>query len=180
MKKILIINGHPNKESYNFALHSKYKQGAFRSDGEIKEIITTELKFNLILQYGYSKRTELETDLLEAWKKVQWADHIVWIFPMWWGMMPALLKGFIDRMFLPGFAFQYKENSPMWDKLLKGKTSHILCTIDYPVWYYKWVLREPGINAMKKMILGFCGIKTTKVTYIGPVRGSSQMQREEW
>jgi Putative NADPH-quinone reductase (modulator of drug activity B) len=62
--------------------------------------------------YGYRKRTELEPDLLQAWDMLQWAEHIVWIYPTWWASPPALLKGFIERLFLPGFTFEYQEKSP--------------------------------------------------------------------
>jgi NAD(P)H dehydrogenase (quinone) len=160
MKKILIINGHPNKESFNYGLSEAYKKGAEKSGNEVKEILVGELEFGPNLQYGYQKRTELEPDLLKAWKKIEWAEHIVWIYPLWWGFMPAILKGFIDRLFLPNFAFQYKENSTQWDKLLKGKTAHIINTMDYPVWYYRWFLRERGTKIMKNMILSFVGVSS--------------------
>lgn len=173
MKNILIINGHPNAESFNTALVESYKKGALKSGAKISEINIRDLKFNPNLEHGYSQRMELEPDLLEAWKKMNDANHLVFVFPMWWGFTPAMLKGFFDRILLPGFAFKYRENSNLWDKLLKGKTAHIICTTDYPIFYYKWILREPGIKTIRKMILGFCGIKTTKTTYIGPVRNSS-------
>jgi NAD(P)H dehydrogenase (quinone) len=179
MKKIVIINGHPNKESYNYALHAAFASASTAKGNTVEEICLADMDFNPILRHGYSKRTELEPDLLAAWEKIQGADHIVWIYPMWWGMMPALLKGFIDRLFLPGMAFRYRDNSPMWDKLLKGKSSEIICTLDYPVWYYKWILGEPGTKAMRKMILDFCGIKNTRTTYVGPIRNSTDAFREK-
>jgi len=173
MKNILIINGHPNAVSFNNALADAYKKGALSQNALIDAINIRELNFNPNLEFGYSKRSELEPDLLLAWEKIKKADHLVFIFPMWWGFMPAMMKGFFDRMLLPGFAFKYRENSMLWDKLLKSKTAHIICSTDYPVFYYKWILREPGIKTIRKMILNFCGIKTTKTTYIGPIRNSS-------
>jgi putative NADPH-quinone reductase len=180
MKKILVINGHPNKASFNYGLSEAYKKGAEKSGNKIKEIFVGELEFNPNLQFGYQKRTELEPDLLEAWEDIKWAEHIVWIYPLWWGFMPTILKGFIDRLFLPNFAFQYKENSTQWDKLLKGKTAHIVNTMDYPVWYYKWFLRARGTKIMKNMILNFVGIKTIKTTYIAPIKNSNLEFREKW
>ncbi len=179
MMKILIINGHPDKESYNFELYRAYKKGAAKTGTAIEEIILTDLNFNPILKYGYRVRTELEPDLLDAWNKILRSDHIVWIFPLWWGFMPALLKGFIDRVFLPELAFKYRTGSEIVEKLLKGKTAHIICTLDYPVWYYKLVMAQSGIKAIRKMILSFCGIKTTRTTYIGPIRNSSNAFRKK-
>jgi putative NADPH-quinone reductase len=136
MKKILIINGHPNKESFNFGIVDAYKKGALSSLSEVKEIVVSELQFSPNLKYGYQKRTDLEPDLIEAWENIIWADHLVWVHPVWWGGLPAITKGFIDRLFLPGYAFRYRENSNWWDKLLAGKTARIITTIDQPSWYY--------------------------------------------
>ncbi len=180
MKKILIINGHPNPDSFSAGLSEAYKKGAEKSRNEIKEIDLGKLRFNLNLSFGYQKRTDLEPDLLEAWEKITWAEHMVWIYPQWWGFMPALLKGFIDRLFLPGIAFKYRENSVQWDKFLTGKTAHLIHTMDYPVWYYKWFLRERGIKIMKKQILDFVGIKTVKTTLIAPIKNNTEAFRQKW
>ena len=180
MKKILIINGHPNLESLNNALAESYKNGALASNAEVKEIHIGSLNFNPNLAFGYQKRTELEPDLLDAWDKILWANHLVWIHPVWWGGLPAITKGFIDRLFLPGFAFQYRENSVWWDKLLNGKTAHIITTLDQPSWYYKIIYGNPSVNQLKKSTLEFCGIKPVKVTYVGIIKNSSLENRHKW
>jgi putative NADPH-quinone reductase len=180
MKKILIINGHPNAESFNNGLFEAYKKGARTTGTEIREIVIKDLQFNPNLQFGYQKRTELEPDLLDAWEKIKWADHLVWVHPVWWGGLPAIMKGFIDRLFLPGFVFQNRENSVWWDKLLTGKTGHIITTMDQPGWYYWLVFGQPSINQLKKSTLEFCGIKPVKVTRIGPIKHSTLSWREKW
>ena len=180
MKKILVINGHPNRDSFNFGLFEAYKNGALASGAEIKEIVITDLIFNPNLQFGYQKRTELEPDLLDAWEKIKWADHLVWVHPVWWGGLPAITKGFIDRLFLPGFAFQYRENSVWWDKLLIGKTAHIITTLDQPSWYYWFVFGRPSVNQLKKSTLEFCGITPVKVTYVGPIKNTELPLRKKW
>lgn len=180
MKKILIINGHPNIESFNFGIAESYKKGALSSNAQVETIVIADLKFNPNLQFGYQKRTELEPDLLDAWQKIQNADHLVWIHPVWWGGLPAITKGFIDRLFLPGMAFQYRENSVWWDKLLKGKTAHIITTLDQPSWYYRLFYARPSVNQLRKSTLEFCGIKPVKLSYIGIVKGSTEQQRKKW
>lgn len=180
MKKIALINGHPNHESFNFALAEAYKKGAENSGAEIKEIIIRDLDFNPNLQFGYQKRMELESDLIKAWEIIQWADHLVWVHPVWWGGLPAVTKGFIDRLFLPGLAFKYRENSVWWDKLLTGKTAHIITTLDQPSWYYRIFYGRPSINQLKKSTLEFCGIKPVKVTYIGIIKNAKEEQRKKW
>lgn len=180
MKKILIINGHPNKESFCNAIAKSYQQGSSASGNEVELLHVRDLDFNLSLGNGYSRDTELEPDVLIAQHKIKWANHIVVIHPVWWGSVPALLKGFFDRVLLPGFAFKYKENSPLWNKLLIGKTGHIIYTTDTPIWLYRVLFLSPSVNQVKKRTLQFCGISPVKVTAIGPVRKSSQEFREQW
>lgn len=180
MKKIVIINGHPNPSSLNRALAEAYQKGAEKSGAEVKLIHIGELNFNPSLQFGYQQRTEQEPDLVEAWQKMVWADHLVWVHPVWWGGLPAVMKGFIDRVFLPGFAFRYRENSPWWDKLLKGKTAHIITTLDQPSWFYSIYFGKPSVNQLKKCTLAFCGVKTQKVTYFGPVKSATDAQKAKW
>ena len=180
MKKILIINGHPDKNSFCFGLAEAYMNGVLHSNSEVKQIIIRDLKFNPNLEYGYEKRTVLEPALLEAWEKIKWADHLVWVHPVWWGGLPAITKGFIDRLFLPGLAFRYRENSVWWDKLLKGKTAHIITTLDQPSLYYWFVFGRPSVNQLKKTVLQFCGITPVRVTYVQPVRNSKIEFRNKW
>lgn len=180
MKKILLINGHPDKKSFCYALHKAYKKGALKTTTEFKEIYVTDLEFNPNLEFGYRKRTTLEPDLLEAQEKIKWADHIVWIYPVWWGSYPAILKGFLDRVFLPGFAFQKRDNSQWWDKFLTGKTSRVISTLDQPTWYYKLINKQPSNYAIKKLTLNFIGIKKVNFTTIGSLRLSKDTYRANW
>jgi len=180
MKKVLIIQGHPDANSFNYAISDAYQQGVESAGGEVQVIKVGEITFNPNLQYGYRQRTELEPDLEKAREQILWAEHIVVVHPLWWGGVPALLKGFIDRVFLPGFAFEYRENSVWWDKLLKGRTGRIICTMDQPYFYYNWVNGKPAINQLKKMTMEFCGIAPTGVTTFGPIRSSELEQRKKW
>lgn len=180
MKNILIINGHPNRESFNFGIMNAYREGAEKAGAKVQQIIIADLQFDPNLKYGYQKRTDLEPDLLEAWGKILWADHLVWVHPVWWGGFPAIMKGFIDRLFLPGLAFKYRENSVWWDKLLAGKTAHIITTMDQPGWYYRMFFGRPSINQLKKSILEFCGVKPVKVSIIGIIKTSDETQRRKW
>lgn len=180
MKKILIINGHPDKKSFCFALAESYKTGAETNGDECQLVHLIDLKFNPILTYGYRLVSELEPDLLKIQKDILDADHLVFVYPTWWGTYPALLKGFIDRVFLPNFAFKYHKDSPFWDKLLKGKTARLIVTMDSPKWYYWLIYRSPGHNSMKRTILEFCGIKPVKITTFAPLKSSSDSERKKW
>lgn len=180
MKNILIINGHPDKESFNYALSDAYKKGLRKTDSIITQINIADLEFNPNLEFGYRKRMELEPDLVIAINKIKMADHIVWIFPMWWYGYPALMKGFIDRIFLPGITYQPIEGKPLPEKLLKGKSARLIITADTPKWYDFLFMKSPTINQFKKGTLQFCGINPVKVTYIAPIKNSNSDFRKKW
>jgi NAD(P)H dehydrogenase (quinone) len=179
-KNILVIMGHPDTNSFCGSLTKAYIESAKVTSSEIRELQLSKLKFDPILWNGYNKFQELEPDLVKAQELIQWSNHIVFVYPNWWGTMPALMKGFFDRAFLPGFAFKYRENSHLWDKLLTGRTAHLIVTMDTPPWYYRWIYHRPGHNEMKRTILGFCGIKVIKISEFALIKGSNQRKREKW
>jgi len=154
--KILIINGHPDKESYNFALAEAYEAGAKKSGAEVQTIHIRDLSFNPNLEFGYRKRTELEPDLLAAQEALKSAEHLVWVYPVWWGSYPAIMKGFLDRV------------------------SRIICTMDQPSWFYRLINRAPSHHSMKKLTMNFIGVKKVRITAIGPLRLSSVDFRQKW
>lgn len=180
MKNILILNGHPNKNSLNFAFAEAYYRGAVDAGAKVSFIHIADLTFNPNLAFGYQHRMELEPDLVASLEKIKAADHLVWVHPVWWGGMPALMKGFIDRLFLPGIAFRYRENSVWWDKLFSGKTARIITTLDQPSWYCRMFFGRPSVNQFKKSVLQFCGISPVKITYISVVKTSTPEQRLKW
>lgn len=170
MKKILVINGHPNSDSFNGALAERYSSGAKTAGHTVKLIHLGHLEFDPILHKGYKEIQELEPDLLQIQKDILWADHLVIVFPMWWGTVPALLKGFLDRTFLPGFAFKYHKKDPFWDKLLKGRTGRIIFTTDAPGWWNFLINRDPAIHMMKTSVLKFSGITPVGVTQLTEIK----------
>ena len=179
-KKVLVINGHPDQESFNYALSKAYISGLRNTDAQVELLNIADLDFNPNLKYGYRKISELETDLLQAIDQIKQADHLVWVLPMWWYGMPALMKGFIDRIFLPGLFFKYQKGNPFPKKLLKGKTARLVITADTVRWYDRWFMGSPLINQFKKGTLEFCGVKPVKLTYIAPIKDSSEAFRARW
>jgi NAD(P)H dehydrogenase (quinone) len=180
MKKILIIIGHPNPESFNHALAHRYAEAARQAGHAVEVLSLATLQFDPILRMGYAAPQKLEPDLQAAQISILNADHLVVLFPSWWGSTPALLKGFIDRTFLPGFAFKYKKDSVWWDRLLSGRTGHLVVTMDTP-WIYNWlVYGNANIRAMKAATFQFCGIKRVKVTTFDSVRSSTEARRTAW
>jgi putative NADPH-quinone reductase len=180
-KKILIINGHPDKESFSYALSDAYEKGATVKEAAVKKINIGELDFDLNLKFGYKKDIELEPCLKDAIEKIKWAEHVVFIYPLWWGSYPAVMKGFIDRVFLPDIAFSYDKNSKK-ELLLHNKSFRIITTMEQPVWYYKFICHSTSINQLKVGTLAFCGVKSkhVKSTIFGSILSSAQQKREQW
>lgn len=176
MKKILIINGHPNKDSFCTALAKSYFEGAQAAGSQPVLINLFDLDFDPILHRGYRKRQDWEVDLEQARDKIDAAQHLVFVYPIWWASLPALLKGFIDRLLLPGFAYTRGEALPK--PLLKGKTAHLMISMDSPPFYHKFT--NGGHKVMVHGILKFCGIKTKRITEYSPLKTASPEKREQW
>lgn len=180
-KRTLIILGHPDPtRSFCAALADRYQKGAVEAGVDIRELHLGALNFDPVLRSGYQGKQCLEADLQGAQEDIRWAEHLVFVYPTWWGSLPALLKGFVDRVFLPGFAFKYRKNSPLWDKLLAGRSAELLVTMDTPAWYYRLIYRNAGLSVMKKNILEFSGITPIRTHTFGPVMSSKIKQREQW
>ncbi|WP_455824228.1 NAD(P)H-dependent oxidoreductase [Pseudomonas graminis] len=179
-QRTLVILGHPSRTSFCGALADTYLHAAKNAGHEVRVLSLGEMAFDPVLHHGYTHIQALEPDLLHAQSDMLWATHLVFVFPVWWGGIPALMKGFIDRTFLPGFAFKYRVGKLFPDKLLHGRTAHLLVTLDTPPWYYRWIYRMPAIHQIRIMTLAFCGITPTKTLMFGPVLGSKPKQREKW
>lgn len=179
-KKVLVILGHPRKNSLCAALAAAYRRGAVQAGAEVEDLLLGDLAFDPVLRSADPRDQPLEKDLLHAQELITWAEHLVIVYPSWWGTAPALLKGFFDRAFVSGFAYRYRENSRWWDRLLAGRSARLLVTMDAPslfdaIWY-----RRPGVNAVRRAVLGFCGVKPVRVTVFGRVRHSTLAAREAW
>lgn len=180
MKRTLIINGHPTPGSFCQALAEQYHQGAL-SQGQSSALLNLhELNFNPNLNFGYQKRMSWEPDLEKSWDLIKNADHLVFVYPNWWGTYPALMKGFIDRLFLPGMAFGRNEKSPLPTKLLKGKTARVMVTMDSPAFYYRLFTKQPGHRSMERSILNFVGIKPVKFSNFYGIKKSEDEKRKQW
>lgn len=180
MKKIVVINGHPNKDSFNSVIADSYIQSAINAGSEVRYIAIGELDFNPNLQFGYKQRMELEPDLIKALEYLQWSEHQVWIHPLWWLGMPAIMKGFFDRAFLPGITFKSNKEDGT-DGLLKGRTGRIITTAgDLSIDTYEEVYKSSGLVQLKNGILEYCGISSIRQSFIGPLEELKESDRRKW
>lgn len=179
-KKIVVILGTSDPASFCAALTDEYVASAEKAGHSVRCFKLGEIDFDPVLRHGYREIQPLEPGLVSIQEAITWSEHLVFVYPIWWGGMPAVLKGLFDRVFLPGFAFKYREGSQFWDKLLAGRSAHVITTMDTPPWYFRLVYRNPAHNQIRRTILEFSGIKPVKITSFGPVRYASEAKRKGW
>lgn len=181
-KNVLLILGHPSENSYCNALLDAYKSGAESVGANCKTIYISRLNFDVNLSDGYKsgEAMRLEEDLVAAQQLIQWADHIVLAYPNWWGFMPAITKGFIDRIFLPGFAFKNHSGKNFPEKLLKGKSMRLLVTMDTPTWWFYIVYRASQYQILKDIVFGYVGFDPIRFSTFGFIRKSTDKLRNTW
>ncbi|MEL6652787.1 MAG: NAD(P)H-dependent oxidoreductase [Bacteroidota bacterium] len=180
MKKILLINAHPWADSYNYALAEAYERGVSQTNAQLEVIRLAERSYNPNMIHRAELDKPIEPDIQDGIDKVRWSDHLVWVFPIWWYGYPALMKGFIDKVFLSGVAYRYQEKSPFPERLLKGKSARMIMTGDTPYWYYRLVMKEAATVQLRKGTLMFSGIKPVRTTYLGPIRQATAEKRQAW
>ncbi len=178
--RITILDGHPNAASFCAALAWHYEEGAADAGHEVRRIVVRELDFEGSLHRGYDRNQPMEDCLKRAQEDIAWCEHLVIVHPVWWGSMPAMLKGFFDRVLLPDFAFKFHEKGPWWDRLLAGRSARMILTAATPRWYGRLKYGDAPVKALRGMVLGFCGFKPVRVTYFGMAEAVSDDRRARW
>lgn len=181
MKKILIINGHPDGDNGHFcdAIVQKYTSAAEAAGHRVETVNVNKIKFPLL-----ASKTEFDNQtpvaaILEVQEKLLQTDHLVVVYPLWLGGMPALLKGFFEQVFRPGFAVQPADTKARFKKLLKGKSARVFVTMGMPGFFYKWFFRAHTLKALKRNILDFVGFKPVRSTVIGTADGGHKEELTE-
>ena len=181
-KRVLIIDGHPDAhaEHYLHALSTAYRDGAVAGGHTVRSIIVSELQFPLLRTKDDFESGSPTTSIRDCQEALSWADHVVILFPLWLGSMPALLKGFFEQLLRPGFAFAPSSRGGPQAKLLAGKSARIVITMGMPALFYRWYFRAHSLKALKRNVLGICGIWPVRSSVIGPVDSMNQAGRGNW
>lgn len=180
-KRILVILGHPDSQSdtYSGQVADMYQQVAAESGHEVKRVNIADLHFDPILHKGYREIQPLEPDLLAMQEEIKLADHIVVVYPNWWVTMPALLKGLFDRIWLPGFAFNFNKENGKVEQHLKGKTARVFVLSGSHSHFKTWWKFGDFTNEIQHGILGFAGVQTS-VSVFGPCEKVNSVCKEKW
>ncbi len=172
-KKIFIFVGNPDSESLSSALAESYAEGARSSGHEVRMMKVADMRFDPILHKGYKVIQQLEPDLIAFQENVKWSEHFVSVFPIWWSDMPGIMKGLVDRVWMPGFAYNFRKGRiPGWYRRLKGRSARIIVTSDsHPL--ILWVLFGGNINNWVRGVLRFSGFAPIRKTWFSGMKGIS-------
>jgi putative NADPH-quinone reductase len=181
-RRITIIQGHPdpagNRLCHQLADH--YAAGAAAAGYEVRRIEVAMLDFPLLRTAQEFETGAPPPDIGAAQEAIRWAEHVVVVFPLWLGSVPALLKGFLEQTFRPGFAMEQKAEG--WPRrLLAGRSARLVVTMGMPAFVYRWYFGAHGVRNLERNVLGFAGFRPVRRTLIGAVAALDETRkREHW
>ncbi len=179
--KILILNGHPDpvRKGLCHALADAYGAGAVEGGHEVRRLDIATLAFGFVHSQAEFEHSDAPTDIEAAQASIKWASHVVVIFPLWLGDVPAVLKAFLEQTLRPGFAYAYRP-SGFPEMFLKGRSARIVVTMGMPAFVYRWYFRAHGLKNLKRNILRFVGFSPVRDTMLGSVGTRSKEQIGRW
>jgi putative NADPH-quinone reductase len=182
-KRILLIQGHPDGDEPHLchALAASYAEGATEAGHELRQIRLAEIDFPLLRSQKEWENVPVPASLKSAQDDIAWAEHIVFFFPLWLGDMPAVLKGFLEQVARPGFAFTREEGGNPWgNKALTGRSARVVVTMGMPTMVYRWYFRAHSVKSLERNILGFVGIAPVHETLIGLTANMKHEEADKW
>lgn len=181
-RRILVLQGHPDPSATHLghALADAYAEGAETAGHTVRRLDVAQLDFPLLRSQHAWENEPAPESLRSAQQDIEWAQHLVVLFPLWLGDMPALLKGFLEQVARPGFAFRGERTNPFMHKGLTGRSARVVVTMGMPAAVYRWVFRAHSVKSLERNILGFVGIAPIHHTLIGGVGGLSDAASRRW
>jgi NAD(P)H dehydrogenase (quinone) len=178
MARIFILVGHARIGTYCEALGEAYRRGAQAGGHEAQLFVTASMAFDPVLHEGFAKVQPLEPDLKAAHDAMLAADHLVIVFPLWLGTLPAILKGFLERVLQPELVESSKQGR--FVKVLKGKSARIIITMGMPGFVYRWWFGAHAMKMLKRNILHFMGVRPVRSSIYGYIEGAGSQRRRQW
>lgn len=181
-KRILIIDGHPDPRPGRFlhAVAAAYREAAEAAGHEVRVSRVADLDFALLRTADEFNGGKVPDVIREQQEGLGWANHVVIVFPLWLGSMPALLKAYFEQTLRPDFAFAAARGKGLPKKLLKGRSARVIVTMGMPSMFYRLVYRAHSLRSLERNILAFVGFSPIRDTVIGNVEGMNSAARATW
>lgn len=180
MPRIAIVIGNPLHDSYSEALGKAYRRGAESGGHQVTLFALGQMNFDAILREGYRREQALEPDLVVAREALVACDHAVFIFPLWCGDMPAILKGFFERILQPDLLVVQRSGGKASRKVFKGKSARVIMTMGMPGWFYRLYYGAHALKLLRRNILHFVGIAPVRSTLYGMIEAVGDARRKRW
>ena len=179
---VLIVQGHPDctRRHLCHALADAYADGA-RAGGHLVDTIEpARLRLPLLGSQEAWQAGAVPPEVLAAQEAIRRARHLVFVYPLWLGDMPAVLKGFLEQVARPGFAIDPSARNPLRAGLLQGRSARLVVSMGMPALVYRWLYGAHSIKLMRRNILGFAGIAPVRATVVGGAAALDADKVERW
>ncbi|MBM3492472.1 MAG: flavodoxin family protein [Alphaproteobacteria bacterium] len=151
MTRIVLLQGHPDPAGGHLlhAMADAYAEGAAAAAYELRRVAVAGLAFPLLRTAGEFNDGQPPPAIAEAQSAIGWAEHLVIFYPLWLGGMPALLKGFLEQVMRPGFAFDPARKA-FGGKLLGGRSVRIVLTMGMPALVYRCFFGAYSLKSLER------------------------------
>ena len=179
-KRIVIIQGHPDPAGNHLlnAMADSYADGATAAGHQVRRVEVAKLDFPMMRTQEDFEKGAVPPSLKICQEDMAWAEHWLFLFPLWHGTMPGLFKGFLEHIFRPGFAMEYSAKG-LPKRLLAGRSARIVVTMGMPPLMYRWYFGAMGVRGFERSMLGFAGIKPIRESFFG-IAFSDEAKRKGW
>lgn len=181
MTTILILQGHPDPAGWHLchALADAYAAGAQDAGHRVLRVDVGTLDVPLLRSQAEFLDAPVPAALADARDALEAAEHLVVIFPLWLGGMPAVLKGVLEQLMRPGFAFDYLPGGGTRMRL-KGRSARVVVTMGMPALVFRLWFLGAGLAALTRNVLGFTGFAPVRSTVLGGVEAVGDARRRSW
>lgn len=181
MANILVINGHPDPSAERLCatLCDAYVQGAEGAGHAVRRVSVGLIEFELLRSAEAFNEGAPPPAIEAVQRDIRWADHMVVVFPLWLGGLPALTKGFFEQVFRPQFTMRWRKNQ-LPQGLLEGLTARLVVTMGMPAFAFHLFFGASGVRSFERSVLGLAGTRRTGTTMIGGVGEQSAQTTSGW
>ena len=181
-RRILLVEGHPDPspERLNHRLAEAYAEGAAASGHLVHRVAVGALDFPVLRSAKAWEHEPVPPSLKASQEALLWCEHLVLLFPLWMGDMPALLKAYLEQVVRPGSLMATDRQNPFAHKPLAGRSARVVVTMGMPALAYRWFYRAHSVRSLERNLLGFVGFAPIHTHLIGQVDGLGQRGVNRW